>query len=96
MPLACLMRISRVLQGGSSGLFAAAQGAIACQVLPASTVACSRQKTALYPHVAARLRGVAMCGVAHVQCPSASAIPAATSPNGLQSVSACLACTAPH
>ena len=75
MPLACLMRMSLVLQGGSSGLFAAELGRIACPVLTASAVACSRQEPALYQHVAARLRGVTMCSVAHVQCPSASAEP---------------------
>ena len=69
------MRMSLVLQGGSSGLFTAALGAIACRALPASAVACSRQETALYQHVAARLRGVAMCSVVHVRCPSASAEP---------------------
>ena len=67
--------MSLVLQGGSSGLFAAELGRIACPVLTASAVACSRQEPALYQHVAARLRGVTMCSVAHVQCPSASAEP---------------------
>ena len=69
------MRMSRVLRGGSCGLFAAAVDDIACRVLPASAIACSRQRTAPYQHVAARLRGVAMCSAAHVQCPSASAQP---------------------
>ena len=64
-----------MLQGGNSGLFAAALGAIACRVLPASAVACSRQKTALCQDVAAWLRGVTMCSVAHMQGPSASAEP---------------------